>query len=94
MNAIIFIVETLIGLLLLVTLLRLLMQLSRADFRNPVSQAVVPPEHWSPHTPPEHTVPWGQAFPHSPQFAGSCCTSTQKASHCSVSAGHALPQTP
>lgn len=41
MNAIIFIVETLIGLLLLVTLLRLLMQLSRADFRNPVSQAVV-----------------------------------------------------
>ncbi len=41
MNAIIFIVETLVSLLLLVTLLRLLMQLSRADFRNPVSQAVV-----------------------------------------------------
>jgi YggT family protein len=40
-NALIFIVETLISLLLLVTLLRLLMQLSRVDFRNPVSQAVV-----------------------------------------------------
>jgi YggT family protein len=41
MNAIIFIVETLLSLLLFVFLLRLFMQWSRADFRNPISQAVV-----------------------------------------------------
>jgi YggT family protein len=41
MSAIFFIVETLLSLLLFVFLLRLLMQWSRADFRNPISQAVV-----------------------------------------------------
>ena len=41
MNAIIFIVETLLTLALFVFLLRLLLQWARADFRNPVSQAVV-----------------------------------------------------
>lgn len=41
MNAIIFIVDTLLSLLLYAFLLRLLMQWSRADFRNPVSEAIV-----------------------------------------------------
>ncbi|HTV49550.1 MAG TPA: YggT family protein [Steroidobacteraceae bacterium] len=41
MSAIIYIVETLMSLLLFVFLLRLFMQWSRADFRNPISQAVV-----------------------------------------------------
>lgn len=41
MNALIFIIETLLTLALVVFLLRLLLQLSRADFRNPLSQAVV-----------------------------------------------------
>lgn len=41
MNAVIFIVDTLVGLALYAVLLRLLMQWSRADFRNPISQAVV-----------------------------------------------------
>jgi YggT family protein len=41
MNALIFIVETLLSLALFVVLSRLLLQLSRADFRNPISQAVV-----------------------------------------------------
>ena len=41
MNALIFIVDTLVGLALYAVLLRLLMQWSRADFRNPISQAVV-----------------------------------------------------
>ncbi len=41
MNAVIFIVDTLAGLALYAVLLRLLMQWSRADFRNPISQAVV-----------------------------------------------------
>ena len=41
MSALIFIVETLMSLALIVALLRLLLQLSRADFRNPVAQAVV-----------------------------------------------------
>jgi YggT family protein len=40
-NAVIFIVDTLVGLALYAVLLRLLMQWSRADFRNPISQAVV-----------------------------------------------------
>jgi YggT family protein len=40
-EAIVYIVETLMSLLLFVFLLRLFMQWSRADFRNPVSQAVV-----------------------------------------------------
>jgi YggT family protein len=39
--ALIFIVETLLTLALFVFLLRLLLQWSRADFRNPVAQAVV-----------------------------------------------------
>lgn len=41
MNAIYFIVDTLLRLLLLVFLLRVLLQLARADFRNQISQAVV-----------------------------------------------------
>jgi YggT family protein len=41
MRAVEFIVDTLLRLLLLVFLLRVLLQLSRADFRNQISQAVV-----------------------------------------------------
>ncbi len=41
MNALIFIIETLLSLVFFVVLLRLLLQLARADFRNPISQAVV-----------------------------------------------------
>lgn len=41
MSALIFIVETLLSLALFVVLARLLLQLARADFRNPVCQAVV-----------------------------------------------------
>jgi YggT family protein len=41
MNALYFIVDTLLSLLLFVVLLRLLLQVARADFRNPISQAVV-----------------------------------------------------
>ncbi|HEY4342658.1 MAG TPA: YggT family protein [Steroidobacteraceae bacterium] len=41
MNALYFLVDTLLSLALYVALLRLLMQWSRADFRNPVAQAVV-----------------------------------------------------
>ena len=40
-NAGIFLVQTLFGLILLLFMLRLLMQLVRADFHNPVSQFVV-----------------------------------------------------
>lgn len=41
MSALIFIVQTLLSLALFVVLARLLLQLTRADFRNPVCQAVV-----------------------------------------------------
>jgi YggT family protein len=41
MNAIVYIVDTLASLALFVALLRLLLQWARADFRNPISQAVV-----------------------------------------------------
>jgi len=41
MNAIIFIVETLLSLALFVVMARLLLQWARADFRNPLCQAVV-----------------------------------------------------
>jgi YggT family protein len=41
MGAITFIVDTLLSLALFAALLRLLMQWSRADFRNPISQAIV-----------------------------------------------------
>ena len=41
MSAIIYIVETLLRLARFVTLARLLLQLTRADFRNPLCQAVV-----------------------------------------------------
>jgi len=41
MNAGTFLIETLIGFVLLVILLRLIFQVVRADFRNPVSQFVV-----------------------------------------------------
>jgi YggT family protein len=40
-SAIVYIVETLLRLALFVTLARLLLQLTRADFRNPLCQAVV-----------------------------------------------------
>lgn len=40
-NAGTFLIETIVGLLLLVVLLRLIFQLVRADFQNPVSQFVV-----------------------------------------------------
>ena len=41
MSALIFIVETLLSLALFVVLARLLLQLTRADFRNPICQAIV-----------------------------------------------------
>jgi YggT family protein len=41
MNAVVFIVQTLLSLTVFVFLLRLLLQWSRADFRNQVAQAVV-----------------------------------------------------
>jgi YggT family protein len=41
MSAIIYIIDTLLGLALLVVMVRLLLQLTRADFRNPLAQAVV-----------------------------------------------------
>ena len=41
MSAITFIVETLLSLALFVVLARLLLQWARADFRNPLCQAVV-----------------------------------------------------
>jgi YggT family protein len=41
MNALLFIVETLLSLTVFVFLLRLLLQWSRADFRNQIAQAVV-----------------------------------------------------
>jgi len=41
MSALIFIAETLLSLALFVFLLRLLLQWARADFRNPIAQAVV-----------------------------------------------------
>jgi YggT family protein len=41
MRAIYFIIESLIGLFQVLLLLRLLMQLSRADFRNPIGRGIV-----------------------------------------------------
>src|SRR5215470_16963504 len=41
MTALIFIVDTLLSLALFVVLARLLLQWARADFRNPIAQAVV-----------------------------------------------------
>ena len=41
MNAIIFIVDTLLSLALFVVMARLLLQWTRADFRNPLCQAIV-----------------------------------------------------
>lgn len=41
MSALIYIVETLLTLALVVVLVRLLLQLARADFRNPICQAIV-----------------------------------------------------
>jgi YggT family protein len=41
MSALIFIIETLLSLALFIVLARLLLQLTRADFRNPICQAVV-----------------------------------------------------
>jgi len=41
LNALYYIVETLISLVFIVFLLRLVLQLARADFRNPIAQAIV-----------------------------------------------------
>lgn len=41
MNALYYIVETLVSLVFFVFLLRLVLQLARADFRNPIAQAIV-----------------------------------------------------
>lgn len=41
MTALIFIVQTLLSLVVFVFMLRVLLQFARADFRNPISQAVV-----------------------------------------------------
>lgn len=41
MSALIYIIDTLLSLALFVVLARLLLQLTRADFRNPICQAVV-----------------------------------------------------
>src|SRR5438552_17195810 len=41
MTALIFIVDTLLSLALFVVLARLLLQWARADFRNPIAQAIV-----------------------------------------------------
>jgi YggT family protein len=41
MSAVVYIVETLMSLALFVVLARLLLQLTRADFRNPIAQAIV-----------------------------------------------------
>lgn len=46
MNALIFIVDSVMTLAVYAFLLRLLLQLSRGDFRNPVSQAVVKLTNW------------------------------------------------
>lgn len=46
MNALIFVVDSLLQLVVYAFLLRLLLQLTRADFRNPVSQAVVKLTDW------------------------------------------------
>jgi len=46
MNALIFIVDSLLSLTVYVFLLRLLLQLSRGDFRNPLSQAIVKLTNW------------------------------------------------
>jgi len=46
MNALIFLVDSLLSLAVYAFLLRLLLQLSRADFRNPLSQAVVKLTNW------------------------------------------------
>jgi YggT family protein len=46
MNALIFVVDSLLSLAVYAFLLRLLLQLSRADFRNPLSQAVVKLTNW------------------------------------------------
>jgi YggT family protein len=46
MNALIFVVDSLLMLLVFAFLLRLLLQLTRADFRNPFAQAVVRATNW------------------------------------------------
>jgi YggT family protein len=46
MDAVIFVVDTLLSLAVYAFLLRLLLQLSRADFRNPLAQAVLRLTSW------------------------------------------------
>ena len=45
MNATVFLVDTLFGLYLMVVILRLWLQLVRADFYNPMSQFIVKSTH-------------------------------------------------
>jgi YggT family protein len=45
-DALLFLVDTFLSLLFFVFLLRLLLQWSRADFRNPIAQAVVRLSNW------------------------------------------------
>lgn len=46
MNALRFVIDTLLSLVFFVFLLRLLLQLSRADFRNPLAQAALKLTNW------------------------------------------------
>lgn len=46
MDALIFVVDTLLALAVYAFLLRLLLQLSRADFRNPLAQAILSLTSW------------------------------------------------
>lgn len=46
MDALVFVVDTVLSLAVYVFLLRLLLQLSRADFRNPLAQAVLKLTSW------------------------------------------------
>jgi len=46
MNALLYVVKALLSLVLFVMLLRLLLQLARADFRNPVAHAIVRLTNW------------------------------------------------
>jgi len=45
-NALIFVVDTVLSLLVYAFLLRLLLQLARANFRNPLAQAIVELTNW------------------------------------------------
>lgn len=46
-NAAVFLIQTVFGLFLMLVMLRLLLQLSRADFYNPLSQFIVKATNWA-----------------------------------------------